>query len=424
MDINKNDNTENKRTLNETFSENPAESKSFSSPENDASSYNAEVAAGGSAPKGEDPVSGERLISKAEKKKLEKEEKKQWDKRKKTKKALKSYRGRRLKNFLIWFTGVLCSIIIIAGGTFAAVKFIPLKTFVGEPGDTISANIYDRSALDALLKINDYTLNDLPIVKNALLDFAHDDEISQYVTVDEEALGNVKLTNIGSGLAECFNLDKDNIKLSAFYPISASSQKTYDILIEGIGGGKTAEEFTVGDIENFDINNVTIGTVLGDTYTSGTNPILDAMLARGVTISELSDALNNLAISEIYDTDCFTTDISEAKEGSTWNLKYEYDSTTGNYTLSATGTYYVKSSASVWIFLLYDFETTGGELGRPGTYVNANVTFGGMESRVNGIASSITSATIRQLVDAGILAGGYSNPSVYESTLDGVLGAL
>ena len=263
---------------------------------NDAAKYNAEVQpdSGKKDKKKKNSLPPEyEGLSKEEIKERERAEKKEWKSKRRTRRALKSYHGRRLKNFLLFLTGFLCAIIAFVGVAGAFGKIVPLKTFVGEDDTKISSKIYNSSAIDAILKINDYTLSDIPILEKMFTDFANDDLIRKYVTLDEEKLAMVRLVNIGAEIAACFDVDIDNIKISSFLEIDSSTQRIYDILVDGTGGTKTAAELTISDLNNFVYNNIRLSTVLPvsenqDTYDMLVDGLGGTKTAEEITISDIS----------------------------------------------------------------------------------------------------------------------------------------
>ena len=69
--------------------------------------------------------------------------------------------------------------------------------------------------------------------------------------------------------------------------------------------------------------------------------------------------------------------------------------------------YYIHSNDGLWLLLCFDgetFEDTAGidTDGRPERYVSSNMTLGSLENAAD-ISLKFTNATIRQLVDAGLI---------------------
>lgn len=137
------------------------------------------------------------------------EERKQQKLEKKTKRALRSYRCRPLKNFLWWFTGIICGIIFFVSGLVAGVMLIPINTFTGGNNEGIvSDELADSTLFDIVLNINDYSFGDLPILENALKEIT-EGEAGKYIQIDFDKLNSI---SFGGSVAEEV---KDCIKIVA-----------------------------------------------------------------------------------------------------------------------------------------------------------------------------------------------------------------
>ncbi len=139
-------------------------------------------------------------------------------KEKKIKKALKIARLRPLKNFFLWFSGVLCSFAILFGGIFVAVKVVPISTYVGKENssDYVSDKVSGLSFLDAVMRFNTFTVGDFPIVQNSLEDLLENTDanentkLSEVIAVDYDKLNGMKFTeNFAEEFSECITLKED-----------------------------------------------------------------------------------------------------------------------------------------------------------------------------------------------------------------------
>lgn len=157
--------------------------------------------------------------AKAEKKKTEekpkknqltKEQVKERIYKKKVKRAFRIARFRFIKNFLLWFSGVLSSVAIVAGAIFVGVKVVPVSTYFGKDVENyVSTNVASKSLLDAVLSISEYSFSDLPIIEKTLDDLIKSTGIDGYITIDYDKLNQVKFayqngeTNMMNELQKC-----------------------------------------------------------------------------------------------------------------------------------------------------------------------------------------------------------------------------
>lgn len=112
-----------------------------------------------------------------------------------TRKALKSYRCRFLKNFFIWLWGVISFVILLAGGLAITLMVIPAKDLLGQEN---AGSIADKPLLEAIMNIDTYTFNDIPYAKNILNDLQETDvgdgkKIKDFIKFDFESLNNVPI---------------------------------------------------------------------------------------------------------------------------------------------------------------------------------------------------------------------------------------
>ena len=178
--------------------------------------------------------------------------------------------------------------------------------------------------------------------------------------------------------------------------------------------GKTYETVTLGDLTSFNINGVKLASVL-DGKTG--NDILDALVERGVTLGEIGTQINSLTLYEVYGVECFTT--TPVANSPRYNK-----STVGGktvYTYSETGEYYVADHAGIWLLLCFDGENID-DTGRPLKYVQSSASILDLQDNSDTLSQRFTSATIRQLVDAGIITN--TNPTIMSYTLQRVVDEL
>ena len=132
---------------------------------------------------------------------------------KRTRKALRSYRCRTLKNLLIWFIGMLTCIVFLVGSVFIGIKVIPISTYTGGNNEEyVSDDIASSSILDAVLNIDKYKMADLPVLTNLVDSLLNDAGLKDYVTVDQEKLKEIKFvysdgsTNFAQEFQACLKI--------------------------------------------------------------------------------------------------------------------------------------------------------------------------------------------------------------------------
>ena len=225
------------------------------------------------------------------------------------------------------------------------------------------------------------------------------------------------------------SFDTDNIHLSKIIA-PESNAKLYNILIDA-SGVASAYDITVGSLSgsSFNIDNIKLSTVLDRTSAAVTDNLVlksllynpDGMPNDEVTLGNIAEEMNNKKLSEIFNVTCF----EEVGEG---NTKATYDKSTSLdgkevYTLNSTGTgdYRIADDAGVWLFMLYDEGVSRDGSGNAEVYTESGTTFSGLNDRVSGVDDNILSASIRQLVDAGILSDNPSYSLIYKKSISDVL---
>lgn len=372
-----------------------------------------------------------------------------------------------MKSFIVGIISFFIGIIVAIGAIFVVLKFVPIKSYMDIAGvkaeDVMSDKVYSKSVIDVALGFSEITMDDVSIIKDAVLKFANDEKIKKYVTVDEEAFGALTFANLSTGLPDCIKLKNiDDMYLVDVVPVSGNeeiysiirdatgisdnrqikvshlkefeidniyvvnilkvdgNENIYDILRDGTGK-ETNEEIKVSDLMTFKISDVKLSTFLSPSAVAS-NKILKAVYGDGtVTIGELSTKINNTPIQEVYNVECFTDDVNLT---SGISAKYSKNAD-GSYTLDPAGEYYISAKAGAWFFMFYT--TVGGTNGNgdAAKYTPTAYTMGGLEEKVDEINDHIEHSTIKQLIDTGILTNesGY-NSGIYGYTLDYVLRSI
>ena len=223
-----------------------------------------------------------------------------------------------------------------------------------------------------------------------------------------------------------YRFDINNVALESVLPRTTSSQTLWNIIDQAVTPSDQTVGVTISDLSaGFDINEVKLSAVVDSSAVAG-NKVLSALIAKDVKLGDIGSEINDLSVTELFDdTECFTTVAAEACETDvTAGIRYSKDAS-GNYTLSNTGTYYVSRNAKIWLFILYQEGGIDPTTGVATTYTALDCTFSQMGTVFGGVSDKIINATIRQLVESGILtessAGAYQN--IYGRTVKGVFDA-
>lgn len=232
------------------------------------------------------------------------------------------------------------------------------------------------------------------------------------------------------------NFNVDNILLKDVLPLD-EGDKLCKILCGGFAGGKNYDEIKVGMLSGgeFNVDNVSLSDILDGTD----NAILSVLLEKGVTVGSLSTEIINLSLYDVYGKNCFKladTHGAEFISEDTWFAKEEID-TDGDgindslafvredesyFTETGADKYGLCKNDGIWLLLCFDgmeFEDTDTDGngvkedtdGRPEKYVISNRTLGDLENNPSELSDSFEKATVRQLMDAGIISDTY-----YDST--------
>ncbi len=219
---------------------------------------------------------------------------------------------------------------------------------------------------------------------------------------------NIKLSHL---TGTTFNID--NVYL---YHIMAAPAGLKNIL-EDVYGDYNSIKF--GDIHNgFDLGEVHLSSViLNDTG----NAILDNLRHdETVTISNIGEKLDALSLYKVYGENVFTTSSSSAID-TTRKFSKTINNGKDEFILSDTGNYFISKDAGVWLLLCFDGQEHIN--GTPKKYVQSNLSISNMQSG-SGLSDVLSTATVRELIDAGIINAEISNPTVLAMTITEVVQAI
>ncbi len=240
---------------------------------------------------------------------------------------------------------------------------------------------------------------------HALVEILEDEFNKEY---SEIVLGDLNNFNIGA------------LHLYKVFPTDKIDANLKNILLE-ISGKTDYQEVLITDLyaqANVNVlDKISLSTVLGDNVT---NPMLKGLVEKGTTIGGLVDDIDDLKICQAYGENVFKkiTPSSPAPAGA---LRFSYSANT--YTQNENGDYYLSKDAGIWLLLGYTAKDVNVETGRPAAYVEGSMTLGDLQTRGSVVGNIFENATIRQLVDAGLLSDS-TNQLLYPFTLSAALGKI
>ena len=207
------------------------------------------------------------------------------------------------------------------------------------------------------------------------------------------------------------------------------------ILSQATGTATTAkpfEDITIEDLSgsSFTLDNVQLATVLHEN--TDDNPILNALLhADGdpVTVGTLSERIGSLTVYSVYGESVFTTVQSKAVYDLAYYMTFEDGKHVG-YTTNAedarvkdTTKYYLSTDSGMWGLVCLDAKTliySGANAGRASEYVICTLTVKDMENGAS-ISDKLKNATLRRMIDAGVLDGSAVKSTYYCATMSEIL---
>ncbi len=317
---------------------------------------------------------------------------------------------------------------------------LSLKTAIGEE-DPTNEDLY-AIMRDLTGKANDeITVNDIKTIEidNVKLEtvLPNNSDNANIWKILTEAVrpsnedGKIRIKDLGS------NFDINNVHLSTVLekPTTENGNKNkqlWDIISEAVGDNPT-----ISELSSFDVGGVHLSTVI-DKETVKDNAVLTALLEdENSTLDNIGTKLNELKLKEMYDINCFTTDSSKANDSSVKYKKakypelidgkevfhdyyvkedylndpdnadmfkpFEFNGKEYKFEWSEESYYISKTDSGVWLLLLYqagDKDVNGDAY----TYTCKCLTLGSLTDVIGDAADCFMNATIKMLVDTGILA--------------------
>lgn len=145
------------------------------------------------------------------------------------------------------------------------------------------------------------------------------------------------------------------------------------------------------------------------------SPILKQLITKGVSVNGLATAIDDLKIHEVYGATVF-----KQVDGSMPVGALRFSKSGNTYTQNDAGEYYLSKDAGIWLLIGYTAQDVNLVTGRPTSYVaNDAMTLSALQSSGSVVGTIFENATIRQLVDAGLISS--VNEALYPLKLSQVL---
>lgn len=196
-------------------------------------------------------------------------------------------------------------------------------------------------------------------------------------------------------VSQLASLSLDNVLLSTVISNPSDDLKNilgqiYDVEYDDIKVSTLSGTLNFGNIKLSTIIKEDTGNIILDSIRSDSS----------VTVENMGDKVNALSLYTIYGENAFTTDY---RKTANTNAKYSKSIVGGKvvYQLSASGSYYIDKSSSVWLLVCYDYEIDE-DTGLGKKYTQSNIAFANLEEG-NSLTQALKNATIRQLIDLEIL---------------------
>ncbi len=168
----------------------------------------------------------------------------------------------------------------------------------------------------------------------------------------------------------------------------------------------------------FDLSKLKLSTIVKE---DTGNPIFDCLRHDDtVTIANIGEKLDALSLYQVYGENIFTTSTTNAVD-TTRKFKKVTEDGKVQFVLDNAGTYYINSKAGVWLILCFDGENHSN--GAPTKYVQSDLTIYNMQYGY-GLSDILAEATVKELIDAGIINAEVSNPAVLSMTITQVIETL
>ncbi|MBE5734659.1 MAG: hypothetical protein E7347_06430 [Clostridiales bacterium] len=283
--------------------------------------------------------------------------------------------------------------------------------------------------------------------------------IEQITNSEKGSFDSITIEELSGGITV------DKITLSTVlgeYGADGKNNKTlYNILLEASSkeiNANNANELKMSALTNFDLSNVSLSTALSDSAKE--NVILSALMGKGVKLGDIGTAIDSLTLYEIFGKTCFTTVEAERVPNSACMFEFIEDypvvgkdgapvlgengeqlkcdayvhiTETREQELRDAGipVYYLHKNDGIWLLMCFEFgdiddDESSPDYGRPDEYYVSDNTLGSLmktnEGESNFMSKALTEATLRQLMDAGMV--NFESRELYAKTLTDIIKIL
>lgn len=291
-----------------------------------------------------------------------------------------------------------------------------ISSILPEVTDGFKAILEDVTGIDyeeikivqlSTVNVNDASLTSvIPYKTNESLYSILWQATSQTGELTEQTAENIKISSLGSGAFKVEEVSLDTVmKLDADSDLAKILNEAFDTPEKDV----SYTDLKVKDMNGFTIDNVKLGTVMDKTG----NVILDKLIDKEVTIANIGTEINSLTLYEVYGEDCF-------KDTEVVNSPLYYvDKTTNTFYLADYAPIEIKvdenkrwlcENDGIWLVFCFDSGSViedGEHKGRAESYKATATTLTALQSHEEGGIASVSGkfeyATIRQLIDAGII---------------------
>lgn len=208
----------------------------------------------------------EKTLSKEELKAKQKEERQKekaaYKEARKIKRGKKALHLRKTKNFIFFLTGMVSAFALIAGGVFAAIGLVPVKTYTGaNTENVVSEKLADKTVLEIARTIGngEYKVKDVPVFYGIINSVLHSAGMDAFISVNDDSLKEVAFdSTFGEGILASLSVSSqlfgDMASLEIFDTVAVPDEedpsknaaltefnpKLYYVLSIGTAGGEDA----------------------------------------------------------------------------------------------------------------------------------------------------------------------------------------
>ena len=179
----------------------------------------------------------------------------------------------------------------------------------------------------------------------------------------------------------------------------------------------------LSEIEHrLDIVHIHLSTVLEiEPGESTGNAILDVLLQKNTVVGEIAEDINTLTLYEVFGSQCFVAYNQTQHAGMD-----RYKGTETGFILDEQGEFVLNEGQGMWQLMCFNV-TYDQTTGKANAYtIDKSLTMQSLQENSTGIMAKMFNATIRQLVDAGILddGNGFVNTQIYKMSIVDIINMI